>query len=170
MTATRPLALVASLALAAGVSACDAPQPGTGNEAATAPGLSAPEPTPARPLLLTAYVGRYPGDPVDGVAFRDAPEVRAGVGRTLGANDAVRDWVLGARGPNTPVFVKDGKVQSWGCEVHNCSARNWTVQIDQISGNADICYHEAAMGEDKARWYLADGTQAMRDGACPSEA
>ena len=34
MTATRPLALVASLALAAGVSACDAPQPGTGNEAA----------------------------------------------------------------------------------------------------------------------------------------
>lgn len=164
MTVTRPLALAAALVLAAATAACDAPSPDTGNE------VAAPEPTPARPLLLTAYIGRYPGDLVDGVAFRDTPEVRAGVERTLGANDAVRDWVLGARGPNTPVFVKDGKVQSWGCEAHNCSARNWTVQIDQISGDADICYHEAAMGEGKARWYLTDGTQVLRDGACPSEA
>lgn len=168
MTITRSLVLAVSLALAAGVSACDAPRSGTGNEAAATSEASTP--IPVRPLLLTAYVGRYPGDPVDGVTFRDAPEVRAGVERTLGADVAVRDWVLGASGPNTPVFVKDGKVQSWGCEAHNCSDRNWTVQIDQISGDADICYHEAAMGENKARWYLADGTHAMRDGACPSEA
>lgn len=171
MSVTRPLMPTLALALAlAALSACGAPGPGAGNEAAETSEAAVPDPVPARPLLLTAYIGRYPGDPVDGVAFRDAAEVRAGVDRTLGGDRAVRDWVLGARGPNTPVFVKDGKVQSWGCEAHNCSDRNWTIQIDQVSGEVDICYHEAAMGKDKARWYLADGTRTMRDGACPSEA
>ncbi len=170
MTVSRSFTPVALVVLATGLSACDGPPSDAGNQAVGSTNMTAPTPAPAQPLLLTAYIGRYPGDPVDGIAFREARAVRDGVEKRLGKNSEVGDWVLGAHGPNTPVFVKDGMVQSWGCEAHNCSDRNWTVQIDQVSGDAAICYHEAVMGENKARWYLPDGTETMRDGACPSEA
>ncbi|HEY5713631.1 MAG TPA: hypothetical protein VIT38_17175 [Allosphingosinicella sp.] len=123
--------------------------------------------SPAPAASLADYVGKYPPDPVNGVAFYDQPRVRAAV-RAAVPDGEVRSWIFERAGPQTPIERHDGRLLSWGCEAHNCGPHQWAVLIDEAGTVAEVCYHEDSMGE-QARWYVAGRAPEMRQGECPSE-
>ena len=164
------IALVAILALGA----CHkdpADIPGTGNEA-VAHGFHPPETRPATPLPgqsqttpLTAYVGHYPSDAVDGVGFFDRTEVATALNEAV-IDPLVRRAIMNGRGPQTPIFRRGTGIASWGCEAHACSDHNWTLFVDPKTKKGIACYHEATMG-DRSHWY-AGAAPVTKPGGCPS--
>ncbi len=173
-------AIAAALSAALVLGAC-----GKKEDAANAPapsGFTPPEtraPTPipgqAQTTPITAYVGKYPHDAVDGVGFFDRTEVATGLVRAVG-DAKMRETIRGRSGPETPVFTitrggttGDGtRIAAWGCEQHNCSDRNWTVLVDPKGSKTEVCYHDADTMGAKSDWY-AGGAPQRRDDACPSE-
>jgi hypothetical protein len=118
---------------------------------------------------LSAYVGKFPSDAVNGTRFRDDPAVRAAVAASV-PDAAIRDFVLASTGPETPIALRDGRVTAWGCERHNCGYHNWAIAITPDGASADVCfYHDDDSADGPATWYLADGTTEQRPGNCPSE-
>ncbi len=117
---------------------------------------------------LAAYAGKYPYDKVRGVTFLKHPAVVAGVEQAVSDGEA-RKWVLSPDSVQTPIFDSGGVLLSQACEPHNCGDHAWTILIHIETGATDVCYHDAAeMGPDRSRWYMAQGTNEMRDGGCPS--
>jgi hypothetical protein len=127
----------------------------------------------AAPPALSNYVGKYPREKVQGVAFLHHPTVLAGVRRAVPAGD-VQTWVLSDDSTSAPIASSGGKLVAHACESHNCGYHEWSILIDPTSGTADVCYHDATtMGDGKSRWYLATGKTEVRDadaitGGCPS--
>lgn len=153
------------------VTACGKGDDGT--KSATAPGgFTPPSPQPPKPIAgqangtpLTAYVGHYPADAVDGVGFFDRTEVSSAL--IAAVPDAkIRHLVTGRSGPQTPIFTgADGRIASWGCEQHNCGDHNWTFVLDAKAAKAALCYHD---GGTDSRWF--EGARVTRKlGDCPSE-
>ncbi|MGU3389595.1 hypothetical protein [Sphingomonas sp. M1A8_2b] len=144
----------------------------------TPPETRAPTPIPgqAQTTPITAYVGKYPHDAVDGVGFFDRTEVATGLVDAVG-DAKLRETIRGRSGPETPVFTinrnvgKPGggpRIAAWGCEQHNCSDRNWTVLVDPKGGKTEVCYHDAAKMAARSEWY-SGGAPELRDEPCPSE-
>ncbi len=129
---------------------------------AVSPALAAKAPP------LSAYVGKYPYDKVQGVIFLRNPAVTAAV-KKAALPKAVSKWVLSPDTTQVPIAEIDGKIVSHACEPHNCGDHDWAIVIDPASGSADVCYHDGpTTGDGKARWYLATGKNELRDGECPS--
>ncbi len=131
------------------------------------PAVQPPTPLPgqAQSTPLTVYVGKYPGDPVDGVGFYD----RTSVANALIAavpQEKLRHLIAGREATSTPIFAKDGRIGAHGCEPHNCSDNDWTflVRADGTGGTA--CHHEASDGAN-SRWYSGD-KPVIRPGDCPA--
>src|SRR5690606_38473437 len=139
----------------------------TGGEAASADGgavsasavvgAAAEEVPPAAGRAdLTAYVGKFPFEEVEGVTWKDHPLVKAGIRKTV-TDAAVRTAMAAPDGPSAPIATYQGKVGSWGCQAHNCGDHQWAVLVDPASGATDVCYHDAAKTGESSRWFLADG-------------
>lgn len=125
--------------------------------------------TAAAEDLLSAYVGRHPGEAVNGTAFRAQPAVRRAVEATV-ADPALRRFVLDDPATDAPIVLKDGRILAWGCEPHNCGYHNWSISIAPDASAADIClYDNDDSADGPARWYLAGGGTEERPGNCPSE-
>lgn len=114
---------------------------------------------------LSAYVGKYPLDPVNGVAWAANPRVIGSVRATL-ADPALAARVLDYTGPATPIAQVEGKVVAGNCDARDCSARNWEVLVDLATGAAEVCYHDEAATPGKSVWYLPGGRQERRSGGC----
>jgi hypothetical protein len=142
-------------------SAGKAPDAG-GSRAAAAD--TAPLP-PTAGTKLAAYVGKYPFDKVDGVAWNDHVLVKAGIAASV-KDAAVLKAITTTEGPSGPIEMKGGKVVSWACEAHNCGSHQWAVLIDPRTGAADVCYYDEARDAAKSRWFLASGKQETRGGNC----
>lgn len=126
------------------------------------------EPSPLPPTAgtkLASYVGKYPFDKVDGVAWNDHVLVKAGIAATV-KDAAVRKAITTIEGPSAPIEMKDGKVVAWSCEQHNCGSHQWSVHIDPRTGATDVCYFDEAADPDKARWFLANGKEEKREANC----
>lgn len=137
-----------------------------GNDAAA--NAAAPASPPAAGLL-SAYVGKYPFDKVEGRTFLDQPSVKAAVAATVG-DAGVRKFVFTSNGPNAPIVLKDGRLLAWGCEAHNCGYHNWTIAITPDGGDAQVCfYHNDESAEGASTWYLPGGRTEKRAGNCPSD-
>ena len=173
--AIRSLAMGAVLLAATLLTACHkdpADTPGMGN-IAVAHGFHPPETRPATPLPgqtqttpLTAYVGHYPRDAVDGVGFFDRTEVATAlVGAVI--DPKVRRAIMNGGGPQTPIFARGGSVASWGCEAHDCSDHNWTLFVDAATKKGTACYHDAATMGDRSHWF-AGAAPVTKPGTCPS--
>ncbi|WP_374525956.1 hypothetical protein [Sphingopyxis sp.] len=132
--------------------------------AAAGPAETSPLP-PTAGSKLASYVGKYPFDKVDGVAWNDHVLVKAGIAATV-KDAAVRKAIATTGGPATPIEMKDGKVVAWSCEQHNCGAHQWSVHIDPRTGATDVCYFDEAADPDKARWFLANGKEEKREANC----
>jgi len=169
-------ASIAALTLAAcGAKAdkavADAPKSATpavadasGTKGATGPTATSPLP-PTAGSKLASYVGKYPFDKVDGVAWNDHVLVKAGIAATV-KDVAVRKAIATIEGPSAPIEMKDGKVVAWSCEQHNCGAHQWSVHIDPRTGATDVCYYDEAADREKARWFLANGKEEKRAANC----
>ncbi|MBY8828468.1 hypothetical protein [Hephaestia mangrovi] len=163
------LGVIAALAGLALLAACHAPR--TDNRISPTPEanrVAAPHsPDAGAFATLSAYVGHYPFDKVNGTSFLDQPSVIAAVDRLV-SDGRIRALVLGGDGPGTPVAPQAGKLIAWGCETHNCGDHDWTVSIAPDGSDPSVCYHDAATMRARSRWYLAPDRVEMRDGDCPS--
>lgn len=119
---------------------------------------------------LSGYVGKYPFDTVEGVAFLDQPVVKDAVTKAVPDKALTREWLLNAKaGPAVPIFKQGTAVASWGCEEHNCGDHNWTIIADAATETAKICYHDAETMQDQSQWFDGKGSSAMKPDPCPSE-
>ncbi|APW73834.1 hypothetical protein [Sphingopyxis granuli] len=140
--------------------------------AAPSEAAALPAPTDAAPAAkagdakgLAAYVGNYPFDKVDGVAWNDHPAVKAGLAATV--KDAkVLKAIQTLEGPAAPIEMHDGKVMAWACQQHNCGPHQWAVLVDPATGATDVCYYDEAASASDARWFLAGGKEERRKGNC----
>lgn len=142
----------------------DAGSAKTAEAADKAPDLPSPLP-PTAGTKLAAYVGKYPFDKVDGVAWNDHLLVKAGIAAAV-KDAAVRKAITTLEGPAGPIEMKDGKVMSWACEAHNCGPHQWAVLVDPRTGATDVCYYDEEADAAKSRWFLAGGKEEKRDGNC----
>ncbi|WP_324742238.1 hypothetical protein U8326_02975 [Tsuneonella sp. CC-YZS046] len=117
---------------------------------------------------LSAYVGKWPFDAVNGVTWNDNPAVKAAIDKTV-TDAAVRKAIHTVDGPASTIELYQGKVASWSCEAHNCGDHQWNVMVDPKSGAADVCYHNEAKTPGQSRWFLASGKVETRAGNCSTE-
>lgn len=150
------------------LAACGSAEPPAANAAAAfvPPATQRPDPVPgqAQTTPLTAYVGHYPDEPVDGVGFLDRTEVATALDGAV-TDAKLRRAIIHNAGPRTPIFRAGARIATWGCEAHDCADRNWTLLVDPASGKGEVCVHDGATG---SRWY-AGGPPVVRPGDCPSE-
>jgi hypothetical protein len=158
-----PLALAGCLVMA-GCGGAETPSDTAAGFEPPAPQRPDPIPGQAQTTPLTAYLGRYPDEPVDGVGFFDRTEVATALDGAV-TDAALRRAVVRNQGPRTPIFRVGARIATWGCEAHNCDDRNWTLLVDPQSGKGELCLHEGGGG---SRWY-AGGPPVTRPGGCPSE-
>lgn len=179
---TASMAILAALLLAA----CGAKEDKTATEAATGePAAATPAPTgtaqadtpagqppsetaalpPTAGSNLAAYVGKYPFDKVDGVAWNDNKLVKAGIAAAV-KDPAALKAITTLDGPSAPIEMKDGKVMAWACEAHNCGPHQWAVLVDPRTSAIDVCYFNEEADAAKSRWFLATGKEEKRDGNC----
>lgn len=142
----------------------NSPEAGAAKGTAAGPAETSPLP-PTAGTELASYIGKYPFDKVDGVAWDDHVVVKAGIAATV-KDAAVRKAIATLEGPSTPIEMKDGKVVAWSCEQHNCGPHQWSVHIDPRTGATDVCYFDEAADPDKARWFLANGREEKREANC----
>jgi hypothetical protein len=169
-----------SIAALLAIAGCDIPEPdraereafeaNQANAAATTRNdVAANDMTAAAEGTLSAYVGRHPGEAVNGVTFRADPVVRRAVEATL-ADPGLRRFVLDSPATDAPIVRKDGRILAWGCEPHNCGYHNWSISILPDASAADIClYDDDDSADGPSRWHLAAGGTEERPGNCPSE-
>jgi hypothetical protein len=156
---------------AAGPMAGTSPE-GTASPSATPAASKTAEAKPATKPAgdgdLSAYVGKWPFDAVNGIKWDDNPIVKAGIEKTV-SDAAVRKAMTNLDGPSSPIEMYKGKVSSWSCEAHNCGDHQWNVMVDPKTGAADVCYHNEAKTPGQSRWFLASGKVDMRPGNCSTE-
>ena len=184
MTIDRPfIALTTAVLLltACGEKAKDAPA-AEESKTAEAPSSAAPAakaaagttaqpaetPSPLPPTAgskLASYVGKYPFDKVDGVAWNDHALVKAGIAASV-KDKAVLKAITTLEGPAGPIEMRGDKVMSWACEAHNCGAHQWAVLVEPRTGATDVCYYDEEADAAKSRWFLSTGKEEKRDGNC----
>ena len=158
---------VSLVALPLLLAACGSSNTAATNEAAgfEPPAVQPPKPLPgqAQTTPLSAYVGHYPKDAVDGVGFYDRTDVATALDGAV-TDAAIRRVVVRAEGPQTPIFSHEGRIASWGCEAHNCGDHHWTLLVDPASGKGELCVWQ----NGRSLWHTG-GPPVVRPGDCPSE-
>ena len=127
-----------------------------------APQLPAPIAGQAQTTPLSAYVGHYPNDPVDGVTFFDRTEVATALESAV-TDAELRRTIIRSEGPGTPIFRTGRRIASQGCEAHACDDHQWTVIVDPASGKGEVCVREGG----RTLWH-SGGPPVARPGECPS--
>jgi hypothetical protein len=140
--------LVAAAAFAVLASACTAAE----SEAPAAPAEPAPPAAAAAaaPVAqaappLSAYVGKYPFDEVDGVAFIDHPDVR----RALETSGAPAEAIALARDRDTvvvPIFRTETALVASGYDPRSGGGVNWNLAIAPNGEQAVVCYQSEPIG------------------------
>lgn len=163
----RPAAYALLLGAALLLTACGE-RADTADASAASPAAQAGTPaaeTPPADTGLAAYVGKYPFDAVNGVAWNDHPAVKAGLAATV-TDARVRTTIETLDGPSAPIEMRDGKLVAWACEAHNCGPHQWAVLVAPAGGATDVCYYDEAVDSGRAHWFLAAGGEEWRDGNC----
>jgi clan AA aspartic protease (TIGR02281 family) len=96
---------------------------------ATASSVEKSSPTLAgpRPAELRAWVGKYPFDRFQGLAFFDHPDVQRLVNTALGSNVAP---LMKDMSTVLPIEEHDNWLIAKGCQPHMCPEGNWLVAIN----------------------------------------
>ena len=167
----RPIHLAPLLLLAACGSKTDKPADNAAAAAFVPPPTQAPAPIAgqAHSNPITAYVGRYPTDAVDGVGFYDRTEVSRALIDAVG-DDALRRKFTGRDAVTVPIWqTKDGRIAAHGCEPHNCGDADWTFLVAPDGTRGEACHHDAETMGATSRWYAAGVAPKTRPGDCPQE-
>lgn len=159
--------------MAAGLAAltgCDKPGAEPAGNAAgfVPPAVEAPAPIAgqAQTTPLSRYVGKYPGDAVDGVGFYDRTEVANALIAAV-PEEKLRRTIVNRDATQTPIFARDGRIGAHGCQPHDCGDDNWTFLVLDNGSGGTACRHELADGKT-SRWYSGSAKPAIRPGDCPA--
>lgn len=167
----RALHLTPLLLLAACGSQSEKPADNAAAAAFVPPPTQAPKPIPgqAHSNPITAYVGKYPTDAVDGVGFYDRTEVARALIDAVG-DETIRRRFTARDAVTVPIFTTgDGRVAAHGCQPHDCADANWTLIVAADGSRGEACYHDAATMGTTSRWYAASAVPKSRPGDCPQE-
>lgn len=121
-------------------------------------GINLAAATASRSVDLSAYVGKYAHDEVEGVTFVDHPAVRAAVEAVV-SDPALRTRFL-TPAVQSPIETQGTLVVSSGCERHNCP-HSWSVSVDQTNGEGEVCYVRSG----RVRRYHRGGVEERN--SCP---
>ncbi|WP_312120702.1 hypothetical protein [Brevundimonas diminuta] len=166
-----------ALALAATLAACSQADDGVRAEPtlaeADAPEASAaPAAAPARNSEappLSAYVGKHPTEPVQGVTFFQHPDVRAaivasGVDRDIQKSIVFDGNVVGV------VTETRGRLLLHGYDPAGAGSTNWAILMIPDGSKAAVCYSTGIVGYEKgADWYFEGDVAFTLYTPCPSE-
>jgi len=102
---------------------------------------------------LTAYVDKYPSNKVGGTSLYDHPTYQRLV-NVASPSSGVRH-VVQTGDVESPVERQGQLLVARGCEAHTCDDHQWLVAIRLPNGPAAICYHDSALMDEEARWFIA---------------
>lgn len=171
----RRLFFAAALVVVA--TACTAAETETqGTASASEPSVPAVAATPARSATaqaappLSAYIGKYPFDAVDGVMFVDHPQVQAAMEHS-GAPAEALDFIRNDDTMVVPIREVGGRLMSRGFEAASGGDVNWGMLISADGSRGAVCYSTGVEEHKRgADWYI-DGEKAFTlFDMCPSEA
>ncbi|MBX8548127.1 hypothetical protein K5D68_00725 [Pseudomonas cichorii] len=120
-------------------------------------------------IPLATYIGKYPWEKVNGVAFIEDPDVRAAVIKAA-PSAMVSDAVLG-EDMISPILKVDDRLLASGWDRRSGGSVNWAILAALDGSRMALCYYEED-DNNMAYWYL-DGEIVVTttDGrGCPSEA
>lgn len=166
-----------ALALAATLAACSqaeeraraepAPAEASVPASAAAP-TSAPDRDGEAPPL-SAYAGKHPTEPVQGVTFFQHPDVRAaivasGVDRDIQKSIVFDGNVVGV------VTETRGRLLLHGYDPAGAGSTNWAILMIPDGSKAAVCYSTGIVGYEKgADWYFEGDVAFTLYTPCPSE-
>lgn len=164
---TLPLLAVALLIAGCHRAGADADAPANAAAAAFVPPRAVaakplPGQTPSTPI--TAYVGKFPHDPVDGVMFFDRTDVANALVETV-PDATMRRHFRETRSTEKPIFARGGLIGAAGCDPDDCAGRDWTFFFNPADGTAEACYHDTVLMQDASRLFHR-GSASMQTGPC----
>jgi hypothetical protein len=141
LVAAAVFAVLASACTAAESEAPATPAAESAASLAAAPAASVTQTAPA----LSAYVGKYPFDEVNGVAFIDHPDVR----RALEMSGAPAEALALARDRDqvvVPIFRTETALVATGYDPRTGGSINWNLAITPDGEHAVVCYQSEPIG------------------------
>lgn len=136
-----------------------------------APGNSvAPQQVAPRATDLSAYVGKYPHDVVNGHRFFENPVIRAAIAAAV-PDRKQADGVETGEGVNVPIVEVNGRIIAWGGAKRAEDRYNWSVVIAPDGTKPEVCIYDGVGYDDdfqSAQWFEAGKPSIMKQGKCPS--
>lgn len=123
----------------------------------------------AAPPPLSAYIGKYPFDEVQGVTFFQHPVVRAaivasGVDRDIQRVLVFDDTVVG------PITETKGRLLVHGYDPVGAGVVNWAILLVADGSKAAVCYSQGVEKDVRgADWYFEGQLAFTLYDPCPSE-
>lgn len=120
-------------------------------------------------IPLETYIGKYPWEKVNGIAFIEDPDVRAAVIKAA-PSAMVSDAVLG-EDMISPILKVDDRLLASGWDRRSGGSVTWAILAALDGSRMALCYYEE-YDNNMAYWYV-DGEIVVTttDGSgCPSEA
>jgi hypothetical protein len=116
--------------------------------------------TPVTPGALSAYVGKHPDDPVNGVAFLDHRLVRAAAERLenlahLNLPELVRIWSLAHPAPSEPIIWRGSRLIAFGRDADGDP--DWWIAVRVDGSDAEFCFHRRPPAPGTRRYHENDG-------------
>lgn len=109
---------------------------------------------PAKAPPLSAYVGHYPYEKVNGVDFLHHPLVIKAVNTTV-PDPGIRRLLLSADYPMTPLKASRGRLLMPAYDPASAGSVNWALVIALDGSKAAVCYAAGEPVQDVsgARWF-----------------
>lgn len=128
---------------------------------------NAPVEPPPAPADLSAYIGKYPADEVNGIRFMDNPIVRTALIGAMGSDGKL--GLFGKFHVEVPIVVANDVLRIHACEAGNCG-NGYTILMARDGSSAQVCFQDSGgRGDGRAYWYV-DGMLTDRLDDCPDGA
>ncbi|MEN5147033.1 hypothetical protein [Brevundimonas diminuta] len=179
MSLKSGFSVVGSLALAVALAACSQADRGADKQAAPAETQAPVANADAAPAVevvqndkappLSAYAGKHPTVPVNGVTFFQHPDVRAaieasGVDRDIQKSIFFDGNVVGVVTPTR------GRLLLHGYDPAGAGVTNWAILMVPDGSKAAVCYSTGVVKDEQgADWYFGGDVVFTLYQPCPSE-
>ena len=173
MTFRTACAALGAFTLAATLAACSQAEEVERAEAAP-PAASAPAATAAAAKdgeapPLSAYIGKHPTEPIQGVTFFQHPAVRAAIVAS-GADRDIQKAIVFDDNVVGVVTETRGRLLLHGYDPAGAGSTNWAILMIPDGSKAAVCYSTGIVGYEKgADWYFEGDLAFTLYTPCPAE-
>jgi hypothetical protein len=118
---------------------------------------------------LSAYVGKHPTEPVQGVTFFQHPDVRAAIVASGVDRDIQKSIVFDGNVVGVATATR-GRLLLHGYDPAGAGSTNWAILMIPDGSKAAVCYSTGIVGYEKgADWYFEGDVAFTLYTPCPSE-